>query len=60
MHYDRKLSQIIAEESQLLMELKWIKEALLKIKTQRNCLQVKFIKAIDTNQTLLSETFDKY
>ncbi|KAJ0172030.1 hypothetical protein K1T71_012003 [Dendrolimus kikuchii] len=40
MFCDRKLSQIVAEESQLLMELKWIKEALVKIKTQRNCLQI--------------------
>ncbi|KAG6451350.1 uncharacterized protein LOC115444344 [Manduca sexta] len=35
-----KLNQRIAEESQLLAEERWIKEALTKIKNQRNCLQI--------------------
>ncbi|KAL0818683.1 hypothetical protein ABMA28_008030 [Loxostege sticticalis] len=34
------LTHRIAEETQLLAEEKWIVEALNKIKTQRNCLQI--------------------
>lgn len=55
------LTHRIAEETQLLAEEKWIVEALNKIKTQRNCLQVCFISFViclhnlDTYETLSND-----
>lgn len=40
MNSNKKLNNRVAEESQLLLEQKWLIDALAKIKSQRNCLQI--------------------